>query len=81
VNGPFVGLAPYGRCVSCGRFSYLDENDMTCLTACEVPPTVRAPAVAAPASCDCGAATADPVSTRRDGGGGHSGWCAVGGRP
>jgi hypothetical protein len=74
----------YGRCVSCGAWGKLDENDGTCATACDVvrDPNRNAwiPASRTP-SCDCGAAAADPVSTRRDGGGGHSGWCAVGGRP
>lgn len=80
--GAPLGLAPFGRCVSCGRWAYLDENDSTCLTACEVP---RVPPDAQPAhrpalACDCGAATADPVSTRRDGGPGHSDYCTVSGR-
>lgn len=30
--------------------------------------------------CDCGAAVADPVSTRRTGGPGHADWCDVHGK-
>lgn len=83
-GGGLIVPAFYGHCVSCGRYGVLDENDSTCLMACDLPgPTRRAapaPAARRP-TCDCGAAAADPVSTRRDGGGGHSEWCKVRGLP
>lgn len=82
------GVAPatFGPCSSCGRRGYL-HSDGTCLLQCTAPPERRAQptvATAAPArrpTCDCGAAAADPVSTRREGGGGHAEWCMVRGLP
>lgn len=80
----------FGQCPLCRHLGYVDAATLACFDheACVArirdrlagtAPTVRPPP-AAP-SCDCGAATADPVSTRRDGGPGHAGWCSVGGRP
>lgn len=82
----------YAACALCHHYGYVDVGTLVCVddTACVArlrerldpgrAPTVRPPPPAAP-TCDCGAATADPVSTRRSGGPGHAGWCSVGGRP
>lgn len=74
----------YGECRVCGQWGYLFDGACAAghdarVASPTTPP--RAPARVAAPRCDCGAAAADPVSTRRDGGPGHAGYCTVRGQP
>jgi len=80
---PLVATIGYGPCAVCGGWGYtVGGVHADCALRVGFATVVApAPAPTTTPTCDCGAATADPVSTRRDGGGGHADYCAVRGRP